>query len=57
MNTTTKPSADIARDIMLSEAAQAVLRTAANALKWGTITVEIKDSRPVMTRIHIDTKN
>ena len=50
-------SADKARETMMSSHALNVIRAAADALKWGTITIEVKDSRPVMTKVQIDTKN
>jgi len=54
---TERGSADTARDTMESFEALKILKIAAYALKWGTITVEVRDSNVVMTKVQIDTKN
>lgn len=44
-------------DAIKSEQVQKVLRELAHIIKWGEVITEIKDGKPVMTRVKKDIKH
>lgn len=46
-----------AEELLVSKPVQQVLATVAVAIKWGKVTIEIKDGRVVMSRLEKDIKH
>ena len=48
---------DTAETILISHPVQKVLQSVAEAIRWGKVTIEVKDGKVVMSRIEKDIKH